>query len=175
MVWAWYAKDYFNKPPYNDIYIQGWTHTNTVIRMLNGNTLISPRNFHFLVEVDPQGSVVRTIGEGILSYPHDPEVLPIGNILIANQRIPHHAVEIDPKSGAALWRSPPFPPETWPVRDANRLRNGNTLITGTSAIAEVTPEGKVVWRLKLKNATFRPGDPAAAGLGFYKAERISAP
>ena len=172
IVWAWYAKDHFYESPYKDIYDQGWTHTNAATRLPNGNTLISLRNFNFVVEVDSQGSVVRTIGEGIFSKQHDPEVLPDGNILIANHSRPSHAIEINPQSGGIVWQSPGFERDAIPIRDANRLPNGNTLITGSTRIVEVTPEGKIVWQLTLKGATFG-GTPEAAGLGFYKAERIS--
>ncbi len=170
IVWAWYARDHFNKAPYKDIYDQGWTHTNAVTRLPNGNTLISPRNFNFLVEVDPRGSVVRTIGEGLLEGQHDPEALPNGNILLANHRRPHTAVEID-SNGKIVWQRVMRDQSTWPVRDANRLPNGNTLITGTTKIIEVAREGEIVWQLALKDATFER--EKAAGLGFYKAERIN--
>ncbi len=170
IVWSWYAKDHFDKSPYNEIYDQGWTHTNAVTRMANGNTLISPRNFNFLVEVDPQGDVVRTIGEGILEYQHDPEVLPDGNILVANHVKPHRAIEIDAKTGEIVWQSMAFEVDARPVRDADRLPNGNTLITGTTKIVEVTAEGKIVWQLTLKGITFVGLEAAARG--FYKAERI---
>ncbi|MBI5253633.1 MAG: aryl-sulfate sulfotransferase [Euryarchaeota archaeon] len=170
IVWAWYAKDHFNKAPYKDIQDEGWTHTNAVTRLQNGNTLISPRNFNFLVEVDYKGSVVRTIGEGLLEGQHDPEVLPNGNILLANHRRPHTAVEID-SNGKIVWQHVMPDRGTWPVRDANRLPNGNTLITGTTKIIEVTGEGEIVWQLALKGVTFER--EKAAGLGFYKAERIS--
>ena len=168
IVWAWYAKDHFYKSPYKDIYDQGWTHTNAVTRLPNGNTLISPRNFNFLVEVDPQGAVVRTIGEGIFRYQHDPEVLPNGRILLANHRRPHRAIEIDPKTGKIVWQSAGF--ERGGVRDADRLQNGNTLITTWTKIVEVTAGGEIVWRLTLQNVTF--GRKEGSGLGFYKAERI---
>ena len=62
-------------------------------------------------------------------------------------------------------------PDTWPVRDANRLPNGNTLITGAIKIVEVTTEGKIVWQLTLKGVAFGWGGEAAR-FGFYKAERI---
>ena len=89
LVWSWYAKGEFDRPPYQDVYDQGWMHTNAVTRMANGNTLISPRNFNCLVEVDPQGHVTRIIGEEYLRRQHDPEVLPNGNILVANHDTPH--------------------------------------------------------------------------------------
>ncbi len=186
IVWEWYARDHFNEPPYSTIDNQGWTHTNAVTRMANGNTLISPRNFGLLVEVDPQGSVVRTIGGGVIlgdkasilkqneekdpHGPHDPEVLPNGNILVVSQFLPHRAVEMDSETGDVVWEFTITDPGNWPVRDADRLPNGNTLITGVTKIVEVTPEGKIVWQLTL-GVTFERGD--LAPFGFYKAERIS--
>jgi len=172
VVWAWYAKDRFDKPPYNNIFNEGWTHTNAVSRLSNGNTLISPRNFNFVVEVDPKGEVVRTCGEGIFSSQHDPEFLPNGNIIAALQwrDKPHRAVEFDPKTGKIVWEYLIPDRKNWPVRDANRLPNGNTLITGAKEIVEVTPQGGIVWRLRLQGVSFTPQD--APGRGFYKAERI---
>jgi len=170
IVWSWYARDHFYRSPYKDIQDEGWTHTNAVSRLPNGNTLISPRNFNFLVEVDPQGAVVRTIGEGIFHKQHDPEVLPNGNILLANHSRPHRAIELDPETGKIVWQSAGFTRDTVPVRDANRLPNGNTLITGTTKIVEITAGGKIVWQLRLKGVAFVGKE--AAGLGFYKAERI---
>ena len=181
IVWTWYARDHFDKSPYKDIYDEGWTHTNAVTRMSNGNTLISPRNFSFVVEVDPQGSVIRTIGEGILGSVHDPEILPNGNLLATTTRAGEtglgepcvRAVEIDLETGKIVWQSPIsiFGGEAFPVRDANRLPNGNTLITGSTKIVEVTTEGEIVWQLTLKGVTFDPGD--SSRLGFYKADRIA--
>ncbi len=174
VVWTWYAKGYFDKPPYNNIYNEGWTHTNAVSRLPNGNTLISLRNFNFIAEVDPQGAVVRTIGEGILLEQHDPEILPNGNILATSlpRGRPHSAVEIDPKTGRIVWEYLIPDRENWPVRDANRLPNGNTLITGTTEIVEVTPGGEIAWRLRLQGVSFSLQE--AAALGFYKANRTSA-
>ena len=63
-----------------------------------------------------------------------------------------------------------FERDASPVRDANRLPNGNTLITGTTKIVEVTAGGKIVWQLTLKGVAF--GERDVRGLGFYKAERI---
>jgi len=172
IVWEWYCRDHFYKPPYRDIYEDGWTHTNAVTRMTNGNTLISLRNFDMVAEVNPEGAVVRIIGEGILLGIHDPEVLPNGNILGSLPAVtnPAHAIEIDPNDDAVVWQFR-WPRELMPeyARDANRLPNSNTLIIGLMAIIEVTPEGEIVWQLTQGVAL----DPSTArGLGFYKAERI---
>jgi len=167
VVWAWYARDYFNRAPYKNIFEEGWTHTNAASRLPNGNTLISPRNFHFVVEVDAKGAVVRTIGEGMLKYQHDPEMLANGNILLADHNNPQSAMEIDPRTSLVVWQ---FVVPRQLVRDANRLPNGNTLITGATTILEVTADSKVVWQLSLKGLILDRTE--APGRGFYKAERI---
>ena len=188
IVWQWYAKDYFDKPPYNSIYDEGWAHTNAVTRLTNGNTLISPRNFNFVVEVDPQGSVVRTLGEGLLYYQHEPELLPNGNLLsgshgnlariapeFAASITSYAAVEIDLKTDKIVWKFSWPPGLSQDARDANRLPNGNTLVQGPR-IAEVTPEGKIVWALRLKEAIeteIWSTKKDYQQRGFYKADRIS--
>ncbi|MDD5251743.1 MAG: aryl-sulfate sulfotransferase, partial [Patescibacteria group bacterium] len=95
VVWSWYARDHYNVEPYKSIMKQGWTHTNAVTRLSNGNTLISTRNFNMVVEVDPQGNVVKTIGDGLMIEQHDPVLLANGDLLFANHGTPEKAVEID--------------------------------------------------------------------------------
>jgi hypothetical protein len=135
---------------------------NAVTRMENGNTFISPRNFNFMIELDTQGEVIRHIGEGIFHGQHDPEILANGNIVATSA--PNRIVEIDPTKDEVVWQI------SLEGRDADRLPNGNTLITGMDTISEVTPEGEVVWQL-VQNAPLEAG--RERGLGFYKAERIN--
>jgi len=168
--------------------IQAWTHTNAVTRMANGNTLISLRNFGRLIEVDEDGEEVRIIGDGVVFHslpppflhshedmdpfsPHDPEILPDGNILMVSQYRPMRAIEMVPETGEIIWEYTSRAADNWPVRDADRLPNGNTLITGAKRITEVTTEGEIVWQLSLRGVTFQQGEGAVRG--FYKAERIS--
>lgn len=172
IVWAWHARNHFNKPPYKDIHNEGWTHTNAASRLPNGNTLISLRNFNFVAEVDPRGKVVRTIGEGIFQAQHDPEMLPQDHLLVANHSVPHRAIEVALNTGKIVWQSPGFERDAAPVRDANRLPNGNTLVTASTRIVEFTPQGEIVWQLKLRVVNFR-NRRDRSGLGFYKAERIA--
>jgi hypothetical protein len=171
-VWAWYARDQFGDSSYADIEVDGWTHTNAATRLPNGNTLISLRNFHFIVEVDPEGTVVDTIGEGRLYEQHDPEILDNGNVLVANHsRNDHFAVELDPETGMVVWTSRSVSMrDARPLRDADRLPNGNTLLTGSTRIVEMTSTGEVVWELVLKDQMYV--GPDAPRLGFYKSERI---
>jgi hypothetical protein len=170
IVWSWRAKDSFDRAPYRDISDEGWTHTNAVTRLPNGNTLISLRNFNFIVEVDPAGKVVRTIGEGLITEQHDPEVQPDGNILMADLALPNAAIEMTP-NGTIVWRYPLLDRNTWPVRDVDRLPNGNTLITAADRILEVTPDSEIVWQLRLADVVFTDR-VSAQTRGFYKAERV---
>jgi hypothetical protein len=171
LVWSWRAKDAFNRAPYLGISDGGWTHTNAVTRLANGDTLVSLRNFNLIAEVDRSGKVVRTYGEGVVTQQHDPEIQPDGNILMADLALPNAAVEMAP-NGTVLWRFPFPEPGTWPVRDVDRLPNGNTLITAADRILEVTPGKEVVWQLRLANTTFTDRQ-SAESQGFYKAERVS--
>ena len=173
VVWSWYAGDSFNVAPYASISNEGWTHANAVSRLENGNTLISLRNFNFIAEVNPQGNLVRKIGEGVVTSQHDPAVLPNGNILLANQALPHEAMELDPGSRNILWRFPIRERSSLPLRDANRLANGNTLITAADRIIEVTKDKEVVWQFRLQAGGFTD-KMLASSRGFYKAERIGA-
>ena len=172
VVWAWYARDQFGDSSYADIERDGWTHTNAATRLPSGNTLISLRNFHLIVEVNPEGTVLNVIGEGRLHDPHDPEILDNGNVLVANQsRTDHFAVEINPATTRVVWASRSVSMQNaHPLRDADRLPNGNSLLTGSTRIGEMTNSGEVVWELVLKDQTYV--GPDAPRLGFYKSERI---
>jgi len=202
LVWQWYAKNYFDKEPYVNLSRDGWTHTNAVERLENGNTLVSPRNFSLLAEVDSNGSVVRTIGEGLLADAHDPESLSNGNILVSNQVKPHEALEFDLDTNESVWRFvPPYQqigssfginfvdgepvkipiPYLMPIRDVDSLPNGNVLITGYPFIIEVTRDGEIVWQLQYSDmesvvegrSGSNPGLNKGPSNGFYKAQRIS--
>ncbi|MBU1131911.1 aryl-sulfate sulfotransferase [Patescibacteria group bacterium] len=170
IVWSWHAKNYFNAEPYLSEQNQGWSHTNAVSRLASGNTLVSPRNFNMVVEVNPQGSVVKTRGSEIMIEQHDPALLENGNLLFANHGVPEKAVEIDQNENV-VWEYTVTDPQQWPVRDVNRLSNGNTLIATTTKIIEVTPDKQIVWEFAIKDTSKFVGT-VSAGLGFYKAERI---
>jgi len=169
VVWSYYAKNDFAKPPYSSISDEGWTHTNAVTRLPNGNTWVNFRNFNILAEVSPAGKMVREINNSEFYYQHDPELQQNGNILMANHAVPNAILETD-ANGTILWKYVMKDRGAWPVRDANRLPNGNTLITGTDRIIEITPGGEIVWAMKNKNAQFT--QQTAPTLGFFKAERV---
>lgn len=174
IVWSWYAKDQFDIAPYADIDRDGWTHANAVTRLSNGNTLVSLRNFNLTVEVDAEGEVIWSFDWSTLGGddPHEPEILPDDHLLICLQHdTPHQVVEIDRTTGDVVWQF--YLAGLRTARDSDRLPNGNTLIQAVmmpgdeSIIMEVTPDGEIVWQLKLKDT------PATGSPGwFYKAERV---
>lgn len=169
VVWSWKAGDHFNTPEYNTISEEGWTHTNGAERLANGNTIISLRNFNFVAEVDKGGNVVRKIGEGLITAQHDPVLLENGNILLADHGKPQSVMELDSEDNI-VWQFILPLNSDYPVRDANKLANGNILVTTARRFLEVTPEKEIVWEMKLTSADFTKQTSAA--LGFFKAERL---
>lgn len=170
MVWGWKARKHFWRDSFKNMHNKGWTHTNAAERLTNGNTLVSLRNFNIIAELDPRGKVLRTMGKGILWHQHDPEMLAGGLLLTANHTS-NRAVEIDPLTNKMIWN---FAPDEgkWRVRDADRLPNGNTLITDATKIAEITRDGEIVWLLKVKGVSYEKG--VWPRFGFFKAQRITA-
>ncbi len=168
VVWRWHARDHFSE---DDIRggRSGFAHVNAVVRLKNGNTLISPRNFNTLVEVDPSGKIVWKLAD-VFTFQHDPEILPNGNILVASRR-PDQIMEVT-RDGEVTWRFRRNDVET--VRYNHRLPNGNTILVERTKILEITPSKEVVWRLSLKGVDRT--SPRRGGKEkwrwLYKAERI---
>ncbi len=126
--------------------------------------LITDRDNHRVIEIARDGAIVWQFGEtGVpgnddshLRGPHNADRLSSGNTIIADS-LNNRIIEIAP-DGSIVWQYPPHPPARshlrssapplldWP-RDADRLSNGNTLITDSrhDRIIEVTPTGQVVW------------------------------
>ena len=104
-------------------------------RLPNGNTMFSSDNGVF--EVTPAGKTVWSNTAVGRCYGFQP--LPNGNILIAAYS-KREVVEVT-RRNAVVWKhtlSNPF--------DAQRLENGNTLITASSLFIEVTRKGTELWR-----------------------------
>lgn len=167
VVWKWHAAKHVagEKRLFDQ---EGLTHANSAVRLANGNTLVSLRNYYMLVEVDRAGRVVWKL-PGLFTTPHDPEILANGNILV-NTRGPQVIRELTP-GGRMVWEYRPNQKDVQTVRYNHRLPNGNVLFVERTTIVEVTPEGEIVWRMRL------PGvgtDARDRGRWLYKAERIPA-
>ena len=194
--WEWKTGDYLSTDEYCPWHIQGlnpdgdyydWTHSNTVHYVAEESAVyLNVRHLDRILKIAyPSGEILWSLGtggdfgEGLFSHAHDPEILPNGNIFLfdnGNHRFPiesSRAIEIayDPVLAWAdiVW--------AWPTEplffdsamgDANRLPNGNALVTSShhGAIYEVTPDGEIVW-----NLTFSPFYPSLKPM-LYKAERV---
>lgn len=181
VVWSWNGLADFDKLPFDKVYFEGWMHVNSVSRLASGNTMISIRNFNTIVEVNQSGRVVRrwtfncddsrtipTSGPIKGELNHEPEMLASGNILVA-LRSPLRYVEFNPETQEIVWQWQP-PAETFTLshnRDANRLPNGNTLVTTANQLVEVTADGTVAWVLNGASRS-STGDPRV----FHKAIRL---
>lgn len=161
VVWSWRGLEAFDTPPFSSVYDEGWMHVNSVSRLPSGNTLISIRNFNSIVEVSVAGDVVRswtfksdssrtTPTPGVITGErnHEPEMLENGNILVALRK-PFRYIEFNPSSQEIVWQWRPSKDGFLLQynREANRLPNGNTLVTTGNQVVEVTQSGEVVWKL----------------------------
>jgi hypothetical protein len=147
-----------------------WTHVNDLDTIGEDDryVLTSPRNFDQVIVIDRRtDDIVMRLGEDdnrdILYEQHNPDYIeredgtPV--LIVAdseNDRIVEYVRDCgdaDPRLGAGtppsecdwnlVWSVEGF---NWP-RDADRLPNGNTLVTDTlnHRVVEITPEGEVVW------------------------------
>ena len=171
ITWEWYFKNHY--PASTDGgYSEDWSHVNDVDPIGDGRLLLSPRNFDQAIVVDIESKeIVERLGSDqeydVLREQHNPDWLESDNrtptILVAdseNNRVVEYA-----KEDGEWVRTWEVGSESlnWP-RDADRLPNGNTLITDTlnHRVMEVTPTGEVVWEYY---ATWGP----------YDAERLGTP
>lgn len=149
-----------------------WTHLNDVEQISGDRVMASPRNFDSVIFIGPDGELNEswTLGEdgdhSILYEQHNPDYIPKSNggpaVIIAdsqNNRIVEYQRTNGSWEEAWVWRDGRM---KWP-RDADRLPNGNTLITDTNAnrFVEVNSSGSIVWT---------HGSPD--GLNPYEAERL---
>ena len=185
VVWRWVASDHVDptlrRCP-GPIRRDGFCHVNGAIRLENGLTRISMRNFNTVVEVDREGQVVWQLnrlpnGKEIRNV-HDPRTLPNGNLILSTHG-PQIIFEIT-RDGRVVRKL--RSPDIHLVRSHQVLPNGNILATDADKLMELTPDlREVVWqldkpgvdmgKLDTKGGKVR-GDPRE--VGFYKAERIPA-
>jgi len=119
-----------------------------------GNVLICIRNLDFVGVIDmPTGEIVWGWGPGELDHPHEPSLLPNGNILVFDNgffRGWSRVVEYDPVAEEIVWEYKADDVYDFYSRGrggCQKLPNGNVLITESvkGRAFEVTPDGDVVW------------------------------
>lgn len=197
IVWSWSPEEHMSPSrfvlspliPRHD-----WAHINSV-RYIEKNPLtgtpafmMSARHLNLVFIVDAEsGRIIWESPSTMFATQHDATFLEDGRILVfdnglfRNVPIPFfvsRAAEVDLKTNAITWM---YPSEQAPATEraqfassimgsAQRLPNGNTLITESTAnnVIEVTPQGEVVWSY---TEYFRDADGPRT---FFKARKYDA-
>ncbi|WP_338740790.1 hypothetical protein [Haloplanus salilacus] len=169
VTWEWEASTRYDAP--EDPTTEDWLHINDVDRIGDGRFLVSVRNANQLLVLEHGEGVVEVINEdpdgdtddptgdpSVLYHQHNPQWLGDGAVLVADSEN-HRVVELH-RTDSGDWE-PAWVLEgaggqkfDWP-RDADRLPNGNTLITDTrnARLVEVNESGRVVWERQLDYRT----------------------
>jgi uncharacterized protein (UPF0248 family) len=125
----------------------------------NGDILASYRPTSTVIRISRStGKILWKLGPPTVAGQHAPTRLSNGNILIfdngvhrLDDSVPYsRVIEVDPATNQIVWKYQDKP--TWNffsprMGNAQRLPNGNTLITESSfgRLFEVTKEGETVW------------------------------
>lgn len=174
ITWTWKPEDHMNPSRYtlgSLIPRHDWTHMNSV-RYTKENPItktpafmLSSRHLDMVFIVDEKTKqIIWESPKGMFATQHDATFLENGNILVfdnglfRNVPIPFfisRVAEVDPKTRQVVWT---YPSERAPSTEramfassimgsAQRLENGNTLITESTAnsVIETTSEGEIVW------------------------------
>ena len=168
IVWEWKFRNNGYNRSGGGTYTDDWTHVNDIDKIGQGRYVASPRNFDQVIVVNRSTEeITMQLGEdqnhSVMYEQHNPQYLRgesgTPTMLIAdseNDRIVEYAK--DDGNWIRTWTLTGN--LNWP-RDADRLPNGNTLVTDTlnHRVMEVTPSGEVVWEFY-------------APWGTYDAERM---
>ena len=169
--WRWDAQNAFPVTG-GGPYPGDWTHLNDVEVLPDGRLMVSLRNQDQVVFIDPDSGVQSnwTLGadddHDILHEQHNPDYIPAAEggpaILVAdseNSRLLEYQRRNGSWTRTWTWTDGRL---QWP-RDADRLPNGNTLVTDTHGerVMEVAPNGSVVWSVGLAH----PYDAERLGTG----------
>lgn len=196
VVWSWRICDHVTPNPI----VPDWSHVNTVEPFPGEESalLLSSRNQHTLYRLNTDaGEIEWSIGQNgsfTLLRPegapspdfyrqHAPELIGDDRILLFDNGLHgtrefSRALELEydteAETAVAVWEYVPEPTIFAPIwGDADRLRNGNTLVTFglrdqqpafISHIIEVSPSGEALWDLVFP-----------VKWGVYRAERVADP
>lgn len=167
ITWEWEASTRYDAP--DDPTRTDWLHINDVDRIGQGRFLVSVRNANQLVVLERGEGVVEVINAdrdddtdddglvgdpSVLYHQHNPQWLGDGAVLVADSEN-HRVVELH-RNENGVWEpvwildGAAGQKFDWP-RDADRLPNGNTLITDTrnARLVEINASGAVVWTHQL--------------------------
>ncbi|WP_330630822.1 arylsulfotransferase family protein [Halocatena halophila] len=170
VVWEWSAQASY---PIDEggKYPDDWVHLNDVERLNDGRIMVSLRNQDQVVFIDPSSGRQSnwTLGgeddHDVLYEQHNPDFISSergGPAVVVADSEQNRLVEYQRTDSSGWTQSWIWTDSTlqWP-RDADRLPNGNTLVTDTRGgrVLEVTPNGSIGWEFAVQ--------------GGYEAERLS--
>ncbi|MFC6765174.1 arylsulfotransferase family protein [Natrinema soli] len=154
--WEWSLQNHFSLKTGGD-YSEDWAHLNDVEVLEDGRIMLSPRNHDQVLFLEPGEGVIDnwTIGKdgehSTLYEQHNPDYIPESDggpaVAIAdsenNRIVEYHRSSGGDWEQAWEWQDSRI---QWP-RDADRLPNGNTLITDThgNRVLEINQQGDIVW------------------------------
>jgi hypothetical protein len=158
--WTWNASDAFPINKTGGPYPKDWSHINNVEVLDDGRITVSIRNHDRVVFLDRKTGLVKnwTLGSednySILYEQHNPDYISAKNggpaEVVADSEN-NRVVEYQRIGGewkrTWVWQDAQM---QWP-RDADRLPNGNTLITDSNGnrVFEVNENGKIVWSVQI--------------------------
>jgi hypothetical protein len=163
IVWEWRSWEHLDPVADGITEIQAprtmWHQGNSVEELPDGDLLASFRPTSTVVRISRKtGKIVWKLGGPTVSGQHAPTLLPNGNVLIfdngthrLDDSMPYsRVIEVDPTTNEIVWKyqdSPAWNFFSPRMGNAQRLPNGNTLITESSfgRMFEVTREGETVW------------------------------
>ena len=169
--WRWDAQNAFPVTG-GGPYPGDWTHLNDVEVLSDGRLMVSLRNQDQVVFLDPATGLQSnwTLGadddHDTLHEQHNPDYVPEsagGPAVVVADSENSRLLEYQRRNGrwhrTWTWADGRL---QWP-RDADRLPNGNTLVTDTHGerVLEVAPNGSVVWTVPLEH----PYDAERLGTG----------
>ena len=203
--WSWSAFEHLRPDTTKDdgsSFLYSWTHINALAVDAARDVLyINARNISTVFKVRrSSGEILWALGRGgdfaadpaaqypWFEQPHGLELLPNGNLMMYDNgllkrgfsRAVEYAIDEASRTARIVWQYRGGLQRRWFVNywgDADRLSNGNTLITaGTwkqghhSRLTEVTRGGEVVWEMELPVRT-KTGN----SVGVYNSQRITPP
>jgi uncharacterized protein (UPF0248 family) len=193
-VWEWRTWEHLDPVADGIAEIQAprtlWAQGNSVQELPDGDILASYRPTATVIRISRKtGKILWKLGPPTVAGQHAPTQLANENILIfdngvhrLDDSVPYsRVIEIDPTTNEIVWRYQDKP--TWNffsprMGNAQRLANGNTLITESSfgRFFEVTKEGEIVWEYinPFFGKPFFGGPPTSESNQVFRALRYSA-
>lgn len=163
LLWYWRAIDHLDPRlfPLNPHFArEHWPLINSVARLRDGNILVSLRSVSAVVIISrAAGEIIWHLDSTVVAQQHCVSELENGNILIFDNGTFRHresatysrVIEVSRTTKDIVWqyrdRSNPSAFFSPFMGGAQRLKNGNTLITEAvfGRVFEVTPEGEICW------------------------------